>query len=120
MRSPVNLGTPASGRVGLAQLAGRAIASTDGVAGTAGPAGRWRTVGSQQAIPGVLAVEDGRGRVDIELHLIAAWPPQTSLQQLGARVREQLHSSAGVAGMSGRLGAVSVFFDDVLAETACS
>ena len=47
---------PVSGRVGLARLAGEVVAHTDGVTATTGPAGRWRTVGSQQTIPGVLAV----------------------------------------------------------------
>ena len=106
-----------SGRVRLARLAGQAIAVSDGVAATAGPAGRWLTIGSQHTIAGVLAVEDADGRVDIEMHLLVHWPPQVSLQQLAQQVRGRLRRSAGMAGLEERLGAVSVVFDDVLAET---
>jgi hypothetical protein len=106
---------PVSGRVVLARLAAEVIARTGGIAATAGPAGRWQTVGSEQTIPGVLAVEDSRGRVELELHLVARWPIQMPLEQLGEQLREQLRSSAGLAGMSERLGAVSVAFDDVQA-----
>jgi hypothetical protein len=108
---------PVSGRVALARLAGEVIARTDGIAATAGPAGRWQTVGSQQAIPGVLAVADARGRVELELHLVARWPIRMPLEQLGEQLREQLHSAAGLAGMDEQLGAVSVAFDDVQADT---
>ena len=108
---------PVSGRVALARLAGRAIALTDGVTATAGPAGRWLTVGPQQAIPGVLAVEDGHGYVDIELHLVVRWPPQMPLEQLGEQVRTRLRRSAATARLGERLGAVSVAFEDVLTET---
>ena len=108
---------PVSGRVGLARLAGEVVAHTDGVTATTGPAGRWRTVGSQQTIPGVLAVEDAGGRVDIELHLAAWWPPQMPFEQLGEQIRGRLRRSAGMAGLGERLGAVSVCFDDVLTET---
>jgi len=106
----------ASGRVRLAQLAGQVIARTEGVTPTTGPAGRWQTVGAQQRIAGVLAVEDVRGRVDLELHLVVRWPPQMSLEQLGELVRGRLRDSAGAAGMGARLGAVAVAFDDVLTE----
>jgi hypothetical protein len=105
-----------SGRVGLARLAAQTIALTDGVTATTGPAGRWLTVGSGQVVPGVLAVEDGRGRVDVELHLVARWPPQMPLQRLGEQVRQRLRRSAAIAGIGARLGAVSIAFDDVVAE----
>lgn len=105
-----------SGRLGLARLAERVIARTDGVTGTSGPAGRWQTVGAQQAIRGVLAVEDAQGRVDLELHLVVRWPPRMPLEQLGGRIREDLRRSAGTVGLRARLGAVSVAFDDVLSE----
>jgi hypothetical protein len=104
---------PASRRVVLAHLAGQAIDRTPGVTATTGPAGRWQTIGSQQTIPGVLAVEDGRGRVDIEVHLVVRWPPPMALEQLGEQFRGRLRRSAGTAGMGERLGAVSVAFDDV-------
>lgn len=107
-----------SGRLRLAGLAGQVIAGTDGVTVTTGPAGRWQTFGpQQQTIPGVLAVEDARGRVDVELHLVALWPPRMPLAQLGEQVRGRLRSAAGTAGLGVRLGAVSVSFDDVLDET---
>lgn len=108
---------PVSGRVALALLAGQAIALTDGVTATTGPAGRWLTVGSQHEIPGVLAVENGRGYVDIELHLVVRWPPQASLERLGEQLRGRLRRSAAMTRMGERLGAVSVAFDDVLSET---
>jgi hypothetical protein len=104
---------PASRRVVLADLAGQAIDRTPGVTATAGPAGRWKTIGSQHTIPGVLAVEDGRGRVDIEVHLVVRWPPAMALETLGEQFRGRLRRSAAVAGMDDRLGAVSVAFDDV-------
>jgi hypothetical protein len=109
---------PASRRVVLAQLAGQAIDRTPGVTATTGPAGRWQTIGSQQTIPGVLAVEDGRGRVDIEVHLVVRWPPPMALEQLGEQFRGRLRRSAGTAGMGERLGAVSVAFDDVQVDDA--
>lgn len=108
---------PVSDRIGMARLAAQVIAVTDGVTATAGPAGRWCTIGSRQAIPGVLAVEDRHGQVDIELHLVVQWPPQMALEQLGEQLRGRLRRSAAMAGMGERLGAVSVAFDDVLAET---
>jgi hypothetical protein len=111
---------PASERVGLAQLAREVIDLTDGVTATTGPAGRWQTIGAGQAIPGVLAAEDSQGRVDIEMHLVARWPPPMSLEQFGEQLRAHLHRSAGRAGMGERLGAVSVAFDDVLVETESS
>jgi hypothetical protein len=107
-----------SGRLRLARLAGQVIARTDGISATAGPAGRWQTVGAQQTIPGVLAIEDVRGRVEIELHLVALWPPEMPLEQLGERVRGRLRQAAATAGMGPRLGAVSVSFDDVRDEPA--
>ena len=113
MTSDSDADRPASRRVALAHLAGQAIDRTPGVTATTGPAGRWRTIGSQQTIPGVLAVEDGRGRVDIEVHLVVRWPPPMALEQLGEQFRGRLRRSAGTAGMGERLGAVSVAFDDV-------
>jgi hypothetical protein len=106
-----------SDRVCLARLAGQAIAVSDGVTATTGPAGRWLTIASAHSVAGVLAVEGADGRVDIEMHLLAHWPPQMSLQQLAQHVRERLRRSAGMAGLDERLGAVGVFFDDVLTRT---
>jgi hypothetical protein len=105
-----------TGRMALARLAAQAIAGTDGVTATTGPGGRWQTVASQQTIPGVLAFEDARGRVELELHVGARWPPQMPLVQLGQQLRERVRSSAGAAGMAERLGPVSIAFDDVFTE----
>jgi hypothetical protein len=109
---------PASRRVVLADLAGQAINRMPGVTATTGPAGRWRTIGSQRSVPGVLAVEDGRGRVDIEVHLVVRWPPPMALETLGEQFRGRLRRSAALAGMGERLGAVSVAFDDVQVDDA--
>jgi hypothetical protein len=104
-----------SARGGLADLAARAIAATPGVTATSGPAGRWQTAGQAQPVAGVVAVEDGRGRVELELHLAADWPPATSLQTIAEQLRERLRQCAAVAGLDDRLGAVSIAFHDVLA-----
>jgi hypothetical protein len=109
-------GPRVSGRVGLARLAGHVIALTDGVSATTWPTGRWQTVGSGQVVPGVLAIEDGHGRVEIDMHLVARWPPETSLERLGEQVRRRLRRAAAIAGMDERLGTVSVAFDDVMPE----
>ena len=114
---PGQLDVSISERVALARLAGDVIDVTDGVTPTTGPAGRWRTTGSGQTVPGVLAVEDSQRRVDVELYLIARWPPTTSLEHLGQQLRVQVRHAADNAGMGARLGAVSVAFDDVLVET---
>ena len=108
---------PVSERVGLALLAREVIDATDGVTATTGPAGRWQTITSRQAIPGVLAVEDGDGRVDVEVHLVVRWPPPMPLERFGGRLRAELRRTADEAGMGERLGAVSVAFDDVLVES---
>jgi hypothetical protein len=102
--------------VALAHIAGQAIDRTPEVTATTGPAGRWKTIGSRETIPGVLAVEDGRGRVDIEVHLVVRWPPPMALEQLGEQFRGRLRRAAGTAGMGEQLGAVSVAFDDVQVE----
>ncbi len=111
-------GHPVSERVRLADLAAQAIAVTDGVTATCGPAGRWQTTSPAGTVAGVLAVEDGRGRVELDLHLAARWPPSMPLQQIAEQLRARLRRSAAITGMSDRLGDVSVSFDDVLAETA--
>jgi hypothetical protein len=113
---PRPLDVPVSERVGIARLANDAIDLTDGVTPTSGPAGRWQTNGGRDSIPGVLAVEDSRGRVDVELHLVVRWPPVAALEQIADELRSQLRRAAGAAGMGDRLGAVSVTFDDVLVQ----
>ncbi len=120
MTRDADSGHPVSGRVSLADLAAQAIAVTDQVTATSGPARRWQTVGSGQTVAGVLAVEDGRGRVELELHLAARWPPSMPLAQIAEQLRGRVRRSAAVAGMSDRLGAVSVTFDDMLTDVAGS
>ncbi len=107
-----------SARVGVARVAEAAIARIDGVTPTSGPAERWQTVGSRQAISGVLAVEDPRGRVHLELHLAVRWPPRMALEQLAEEVRAHVRRAAAMAGTAARLGSISVAFDDVLTESA--
>jgi hypothetical protein len=114
---PRHIDPPVSERVGLARLARDVIDSTPGVTATAGPTGRWQTIGSRQAIPGVLAVDGSDGRVDIELHLLARWPPLMALEQIGEQLRAHLRRRAAAAGQGERLGAVSVAFEDILVET---
>ncbi len=109
-------GQPVSGRVRLAELAAHVIAATDGITATRGPAGRWQTASPSGTIAGVLAVEDGGGRVELDLHLAARWPPSMPLQEIAAQLRGHLRRSAAIAGMSDRLGDVSVAFDDVLTQ----
>jgi hypothetical protein len=105
-----------SERVALALAAEQAIAGTPGVVATSGPGGRWRTVGSQQVVPGVVAAESGAGCIDVELHLAARWPLERSFEELGEQVRARLWRAAQIAGMAERLGAVAVAFDDVLTD----
>ena len=116
MTQDAGLASPVSARAGLADLAARAIAATPGVTATSGPAGRWQTAGPAQPVAGVVAVEDGRGRVELDLHLAADWPPATSLQQLAEQLREGLRHRAEAAGIDDRLGAVSIAFHDVLSS----
>ena len=62
----------------------------------------------------MLTATEGHGK--IVMHLVARWPPLVPLEQLGEQVRERLRHLAAMAGMGERLGAVSVAFDDVMAE----
>jgi hypothetical protein len=112
----VNRAPRVSERVALALVAGQAIAGTPGVSATSGPAGRWRTVGSQLIIPGVVAAESGEGRIDVELHLVARWPLEGSFEELAEQLRARVRRAAASAGMGEWLGAVSVAFDDVLTD----
>jgi hypothetical protein len=105
-----------SERVALALVAGQAIAATPGVIATSGPGGRWRTAGSQQTVAGVVAAASAGGCIDVELHLVAHWPLETSFEELGEQVRARLRRAAAIAGVGERLGAVSVAFDDVLVD----
>ena len=112
----VNRAPRVSERVALALVAGQAIAAAPGVTATSGPGGRWRTVGAQQTVPGVVAAESAEGRIDVELHLVAHWPLQGSFEDLAGQLRARLRGAAAIAGMGERLGAVSVAFDDVMTD----
>lgn len=106
----------ASDRVQLARIAAETVDRIDGVTATAGPGDRWQTSGCGQTIAGVLAAEDAGGRIDVELHVAARWPPQSSLEQLGEELRDRLRGSAERSGLGDRLGAISVAFDDLLTQ----
>jgi len=108
---PERVQRPASGRVLLARLAERAIAAQDAVGATAGRDGRWVTADGDRLIDGVVVVAAGR-RLDVELHVVAEWPPEP-LQQLAARLRGELELSASYCGLSDQLGDVDVAIDDV-------
>ncbi|MBW3608101.1 MAG: hypothetical protein KY463_07055 [Actinobacteria bacterium] len=105
---------PASERVQVARIAAEAIDRTEGVTATPHGGGRWQTSGGGQTISGVLASENARGRVDVELHLAAEWPPPASLDELGEQLRDRIRRSAERGGLGERLGAISVAFDDLL------
>jgi hypothetical protein len=109
-----------SERVALALVAERAIAEMPGVSATSGPGGRWRTVGSQQIIPGVLAAESAGGRIDVEPHLVARWPLAGSFEELAEQLRARVRRAAAIAGMGERLGDVAVAFDDVVTDEESS
>lgn len=103
----------ATERVRLARLAAEAVASTDGVTATAGPAGHWRTHDGGRAIPGVVATVVPEGRVEIALHVDALWPPEP-LEVLAGTLRDRLQRFAATAGLRDRLGPVEVAFHDLL------
>lgn len=100
-------------RVQLARAAHSAIVRMKGVSATAGPDSRWRTLDGDRSIEGVVAVESADGRVELGLHLRAAWPPPP-LSEVGERLRELVARSAHDAALGDVLGEVRVFFHDVL------
>lgn len=104
----------ASERVQVARIAAEAIDRTDGVAATPRGDRRWQTSGGGETISGVLAAESASGRVDVELHLAAHWPPPASLDELGEQLRDRIRRSAERGGLGERLGAISIAFDDLL------
>jgi len=107
-----------STRIRLAQLAEQVLGSTDAVTGTAGPMGRWVTDDGTRTIDGVTAAEDGMGQVEVELHLVALWPPEP-FERLDQDLRRRMRRSASLAGIGDRLGALQISFDDVRALEGC-
>ncbi len=103
---------PVSDRIQLARLAEQAIALTERVTATAGADGRWTTTDGDRTITGVIAAEDGRGQVEVALHLVALWPPEP-FDHLGDELRQRMRRSARMTGLGDRLGALPITFHDV-------
>lgn len=103
-----------SGRVLLARMAEQVIAASDAVSATAGRDQRWATADGDRVIEGVVVAETALGQVDVELHLVADWPPEP-LEQLAAQLRRRLWRSAASSGVDDRLGDTDVAIHDVRA-----
>lgn len=100
-------------RVRLARLAWERALSTDGVAaGDSGGRGAWQTEDRGEALPGVLATASGDASFDVELHLVAAWPPPP-LHEVANTIRDRINEAAVAAGLGEALGAVEIAFGDV-------
>lgn len=102
---------PASGRVLLACLAEQVIAGHDAVSATAGRDRRWVTADGDRLIDGVVVAATG-SRLNVELHVLADWPPEP-LTQLATQLRSGVVRSASKAGLGDRLGDVDVAIHDV-------
>jgi len=103
-----------SGRVLLARLAEQVIAASDTVGATAGRGRHWVTADTERLIEGVVVADTSNGQVDVELHLVADWPPEP-LDQLAAHLRRDLRRSASLAGLDDRLGETHVAIHDIRA-----
>lgn len=103
---------PVTSRVLVARLAEQVIALEDGVSATAGRDRRWVTADLEREIDGVVVAETGHGHVDVDLHLVADWPPEP-LAQLAAQLRRRLRRSASMAGLGDRVGEITVAIHDV-------
>jgi hypothetical protein len=103
---------PATTRVVLARLAERVIAEEDGVSATAG-GGRWLTRDGDRDLDGVVVGASASGHLDVDLHLLAAWPP-LPLPEVSARLRRRLSAAAASTGIESRLGRVDVTVHDVV------
>lgn len=97
----------------LARIAEQAISRAVGVSATAGAAGQWVTADGSRLIEGVLAAESRADEVDIELHLVATWPP-APFAELAEQLRDRLAGAASIAGLQDRLGEISVAVDDLV------
>lgn len=102
-----------SPRVHLARLAWEAALAADGVAGgDAGRPPRWQTEDRGEVLPGVVATARPDARFDVQLHLIASWPPPP-LHELATTIRGRVVEAAASAGLARALGAQAIFFGDV-------
>ena len=101
---------PASTRVSIARLAEAVIAADPGVSPTPGQ-GRWLTPDGEKVIPGVVVGATADGRVDVQLHLVGAWPPQP-LPETVSRLQQQLTEAAVAVGIGERLGRIDVSIHD--------
>ncbi len=102
---------PVSARVRLARLAARTIEEAPQISATAG-AGTWETADGGARIPGVSAAEAGSGQVDLDLHLIAVWPPRP-LREQADELRRDLVETARREGLGDRIGEIRVFVHDL-------
>jgi hypothetical protein len=102
----------ASDRVMLSRLAHDVIAASDGVSATAGSDRRWASADGPRAIEGVVAVADGQGRFELELHLVVDWPSDP-LEDVAERLRDRLCRAAAAAGLEERLGEMLVAVEAV-------
>ena len=109
--SAVDTIRPASTRVSVARLAEQVIVRSSGVSATQGR-GRWLTPDGERVVSGVVVGMTGAGRVDVALHLIAAWPPRP-LPPIAAQLRRELASDAAAAGLGDQLGEISVTIHDL-------
>ena len=107
--------SPVSGRVLIARLAEQVVAVDDAVSATAGRERRWVTADGDRVIDGVVVAAAGRGRVDVQLHVVALWPTGP-LQELAAQLRLRLRRSFSIAGVGDQVGDVDVAFHDVRAR----
>ncbi|MEJ7798690.1 MAG: hypothetical protein WKF42_09340 [Solirubrobacteraceae bacterium] len=101
-----------SARVRLARLAEQVLASSDAVSATAGNGPRWATADGDHTIEGIVVAETALGELDVELHVVADWPPEP-LERLAAHLRGELRRSASNAGLAERLGETHVAIHDI-------
>lgn len=111
--SPGVAGVP-SARVRLARLALETALATDGVAaGDPGRLQRWQTEHRGEMLPGVVATAREDARFDVELHLVASWPPPP-LHEVAGSIRRGVAEAALAAGLDDALGEQMISFRDVL------
>jgi hypothetical protein len=107
---------PASARIALARVAEALLALDTGVEPTVG-VGRWVTLDGRRPIAGVVAAEEGDGKVEVELHLVVRWPAPP-LTELAAKLRRELRREAVRSGLGSQLGAIGIDFHDLALPSA--
>ncbi len=105
-------GADGSPRLVLAHLAGGVVAQASGVVGT-DPERRWTTVVDGREIRGVTAIAASGGRFDVDLHILATWPPEP-LRRLADDLRREIGAGAEREGLADRLGAVNVHVEGIV------